>query len=606
MKFFIAIRLAFIFLAGFTNLYAQGNEKSLIAKIEQAPGDSARIKALGKLANYYFENDERPRGDSVLGRQLQIAEASRNQNLMLWVLFKNPVNRFYDLNNSRQDKSRLQYALEYAKNNELNDYVSLAYCRISAYELAEGNMDKGLSIANLAITTSFASSNDSVKALCGLQLGYAYLLQGNALMAFKAFNNAYDLAVKKYNRLLVAEVYRAIAAMYKTLGQPGIAIDYIFRSMDIFENAGLRDEVAADYIALGKLYSYGVAKEYLLKAEKLADSLNNKSLKLEAQNILFSYMMTKEKPSLVLQFLQQHKELVKLYDRKGPYYTDWMYGEVYLYGRMPDSARYYFEKAAPFFDSVSSINQQKDFYDELANSYYESKAADIDKAIFYKEKSLQLSKQVSGLREIKTISYHLSDLYERKGDLVKALFYNRQYDLYKDSLALLSKDKDLALLEIGNETKRKQEAAQLLQEKRDRLHNLQYMVITISVLTAFVLLLFLGLFKLSKLTIQVLGFLSFISFFEFIIMLLDTYIHHITHGEPLKVWLIKIGLLSMLLPLHHYLEEKVIHYLLSKKLIEAKSFFYLRKVFTRYKKTSAVAAPAGENIPVPEKNILGS
>jgi hypothetical protein len=33
----------------------------------------------------------------------------------------------------------------------------------------------------------------------------------------------------------------------------------------------------------------------------------------------------------------------------GPHYLDWMYGELYLYGHMPDSARHYFEKAAPLF-----------------------------------------------------------------------------------------------------------------------------------------------------------------------------------------------------------------------------------------------------------------
>jgi hypothetical protein len=72
-------------------------------------------------------------------------------------------------------------------------------------------------------------------------------------------------------------------------------------------------------------------------------------------------------------------------------------------------------------------------------------------------------------------------------------------------------------------------------------------------------------------------------------MLLDTYIHHITHGEPLKIWLIKIGLLSMLLPLHHYLEEKMIHYLLSKHLIESKSFSFLRKAFPARKKAKHIA-----------------
>ena len=605
-KMNIAGAFVLLFCNSFLNSSAQAQVQLLTKNIETSKDDSSRVNALGKLAAYYFENYDEQKGDSVLNKQLAIAEATRDQQLIVRVLFNNPLNKSYILKNTKrqqQNRSWLLHALEYAKNNELNDYVSLAYCRLSAHEIEEGNMDKGLMMAHLAITTSFGSSKDSIKSLCALQLGNAYLKQGNALMAFKAFNNAYDLAVKSYERLLVPEVYRAIAAMYKTLEQYDIAIDYMFRSIEVFQRAGLRDEVAADYISLGKLYNYDIAREYLLKAEKLADSLNNKGLKLEAQKILFSYILTAEKPAIAIQFLQQHPDLVKLYEHIGPHYIDWMYAEVYLYGQMPDSAKVYFERAAPFFETGYSINQQKDFYAEMANSYYESTDRDIDKAIFYKEKSLELSRQVSGIRNIKTISYHLADLYEKKGNLEKALFYNKQYDLYKDSLYLLSKDKDLALLEIGNETKRKSEAEKLLQARIDRRHNLQYMIITISVLAAFVFLLFLGFFKLSKMTIQVMGFLSFISFFEFIIMLLDTYIHHVTHGEPLNIWLIKIGLLSFLLPFHHWLEEKVIHYLLSRKLIEAKSFSYFRKLLAKNKKSPVTVQPTGENVAVAERDV---
>jgi len=442
------------------------------------------------------------------------------------------------------------------------------------------------------------SSNDSVKVLCALHLGNTYLIRGNAVMAFKAFNNAYDLATRKENRVLVAEVYRAIASMYKSLNQYSSAIDYLYRSLEIFRNERLREEVAADYISLGKLCSYNTAKDYLVKAEKLADTINNKGLKLEAQKILFSYIMTKEKPAVSILFLQQHPELVKLYEHNGSHYLDWMYGELYLYGHMHDSARHYFEKAAPYFETGYSINQQKEFYGEMAETYYQTSPLDIEKAIFFKEHFLQLSKQVSDLREIKTACIHLSNLYERKGDPRRALYYNRQYDLYKDSLELLSKGKDLALLEIGAETKRKNETALNQQRERDRQHNLQYMVITICVLTGFILLLFLGFFKLSKLTIKVMGFLSFISFFEFIIMVLDHYIHDITHGEPLKIWLIKIGLLSFLLPLHHFLEEKVIQYLLERDLIHSKNFVNLRKLLTRAKKKPAMAKPVAEEIPL--------
>jgi len=602
---FYIICLLAIVLPGYEELHAQEVKETLVKDIENAATVVERVAATGKLATFYYENYDEHKGDSLLYLQLQLAEAERNQQLVLAVLFHTPVDGVYNLKRSeRQQHVRrwLTRALDYTRSNGLNDDMALAYCRISALELEEGNVDKGLMIANLAITTSFASVNDSVKAICALQLGNAYLARGNGLMSFKAFNNAYDLAAKNNNRLLLAVVYRAIAAMYKSLGQTTYAIDYLFRSLAIFQQAGLKYEIAEDYIGLGKLYPYEIAREYLVKAERLADTLRHKGLKVEAQKILFSYIMTKEQPQVALVFLQQHPELQKLHEHIGPHYTDWVYGEVYLYGGMPDSARRYFEKAAPYFDSAYSISQQKDFFGEMANSYFESNPPDIDQAIYYKEKSLMLSRQVSGLRDIKTISYQLGNLYQQKGDLTKALYFNRQYDVYKDSLDLLTKDKDLALLEIGNEEKRKKEAELLQQEKTNRLHNLQYMLITISVLTAFVLLLFLGIFKLSKLTIQVIGFLSFISFFEFIIMLCDTYIHHATHGEPLKIWLIKIALLSFLLPLHHYLEEKVVHYLLSKKLIETKNFVYLRKLIGWFRKKTGKSNLAQAAV-VPEKEI---
>lgn len=79
--------------------------------------------------------------------------------------------------------------------------------------------------------------------------------------------------------------------------------------------------------------------------------------------------------------------------------------------------------------------------------------------------------------------------------------------------------------------------------------------------------LMLGIFSVSHATIRILGFFAFIFLFGFIMLIADNQIHHWTHGEPWKVLAIKIGLISLLLPLHHWLEEKVIHYLTTKKLL---------------------------------------
>jgi hypothetical protein len=65
--------------------------------------------------------------------------------------------------------------------------------------------------------------------------------------------------------------------------------------------------------------------------------------------------------------------------------------------------------------------------------------------------------------------------------------------------------------------------------------------------------------------IRGLGFLSFIFLFEFIILLTDRQISELTHDEPWKVLLIKIALAAILLPLHHWSEHKVIHFLSNRK-----------------------------------------
>jgi len=50
-------------------------------------------------------------------------------------------------------------------------------------------------------------------------------------------------------------------------------------------------------------------------------------------------------------------------------------------------------------------------------------------------------------------------------------------------------------------------------------------------------------------------------FFEFIFLLSKTHFHEISHGEPWIDLLFLIGLAAILVPLHHALEHKILHYL---------------------------------------------
>jgi hypothetical protein len=185
---------------------------------------------------------------------------------------------------------------------------------------------------------------------------------------------------------------------------------------------------------------------------------------------------------------------------------------------------------------------------------------------------------------LKGYSSELKKLYESAGDYRQAYAFSVLYDHYKDSVDLLGREKDLALLEIENVTRQEQRDAEPAEEQQRRKYNLQYMLITIVVAGVFLLMIMIGMFKVSAFTIRLMGFFSLVFLFEFIILVLDARIHHLTHGEPWKIWLIKIGIISLLLPLHHFLEHRLIKYLLSRHLIIIRSRLSPASLFRKKKK----------------------
>ena len=74
-----------------------------------------------------------------------------------------------------------------------------------------------------------------------------------------------------------------------------------------------------------------------------------------------------------------------------------------------------------------------------------------------------------------------------------------------------------------------------------------------------------------------LGYFAFISLFEFIVLLIDPFIVKLTNGEPLKIWSIKIFLIAMLVPFQHFLEHGLIQFLSSRKLLELKQQFLIKR-----------------------------
>jgi tetratricopeptide (TPR) repeat protein len=241
------------------------------------------------------------------------------------------------------------------------------------------------------------------------------------------------------------------------------------------------------------------------------------------------------------------------------------YGSIYADMGKYDSAYYFFKKAEPEVEQKTNQVGKFGFYQQFG-TFYKAKG-DNGKAIGYFLKARKIGTDMNDISLLENCDQNLDTLYGRTGDFKTAYYYNTTYNKWKDSLQTMAKQTDVLKLEVDNDNRRRERLAREEEENTVRRHNIQYMGLTAGLACLFIVLVMLGFFMISPRTIRALGFFSFIFLFEFIILLTDKQIHEWTHGEPWKVILIKIFLAAVLLPLHHWLEHKVIHYLTSRRKI---------------------------------------
>ncbi len=180
------------------------------------------ILKLGQLSSYYYANKNFEKGDSLIEKQIMLAEATMRQNLVLAVYFNNAG--YLSTGATTKDRSRniqvyIKRALEYAKANDLADYMAFTYSNLSILNLSDGQLEEAFKNANLAFTTALNTQNDSAKVICAIQLGNVYQRKSDILMAFKTFTNAHNIAILRENERLLPPVYHAMANLYSKLGQ---------------------------------------------------------------------------------------------------------------------------------------------------------------------------------------------------------------------------------------------------------------------------------------------------------------------------------------------------------------------------------------------------
>ncbi len=544
---------------------------SLKIKLEKATTDKERFELTAQLSKIMMNVN--PAMADEFGQQLiEIAETSRDRQLMINALLINGE-RYSYLAGRRDniDKSMGFYnrALNLARENKIDSMIVKAYLSLSEISRYIPDYDKALNYCNQANSYNVILSNDSIAARVHLEYGSVYIGKDEKLLALRSFFAAVRIAEDLKNTSLLRSGYNKLSGFYAVIEDYDRSIDFQVKSIQLIDKLHTAQGPylkVQELNRVGDLHAfkknYEMASFYYEKSLKLADSLKYEPIKAMSYRSIVNNYLSSGQPRKALDYFNEHPQLKDFLQRVNfGHFVDQSYGYIYTMLGKYDSAKFYYNRVSAFFEKDVNVNNQFGYYYQLGMLY--AKTGEVDKSLEYYLKAKRIADQIGSLDQMRNVATMLDSVYQQKGDYKQAMYFASLNTKYKDSLDKLGEEKDLMQIEAADEQQRQERALKEKLEKDRRRNNIQYMMITFGIIGLFIALVVLGMFKVSATTIKMIGFFAFLMFFEFIFLIFKKNIYSITKGEPWKDLLFMISLAALLLPLHHWIEHRVIKYLTS-------------------------------------------
>jgi len=588
MRILKATLLIFLFILFAVNSFTQQAAAldSMKSSFAKAKTPEEKVFWLDILARTAMSID--PAQADAYGKQLiTFAEETRDRKLMVKAYMSNGTRCGYFAGQKDFTNRSIEYfnkALEIARQNKMEEEIGKAQLKLCAIHLTIPDKEKALSYANQAFSLIATLKNDSLKAEANNSYGLVYQARNEKTLALRHFLNGLQIAEETKIPELRRNCYLHLSNFYSRIEDYDKAIDYFMKAnkeLDHIKEKNVPYQRAVDFNSIGNLFAakknYDIAISYFERSIAMADSLKFSTLKVPGYVSILNQFIRSDQPQKALEYInsspgQSLKNYLSNMGMSGQ--IDQVYAVIYTKLNQFDSAGFYFNRALPFFEQKTSEMNRINFYAQFADYY--QKSGNFDKAIEYYSKVKEMSERNGQLENIQSAVKHLNSLYDKKGDLKMASQYNGLYYQYKDSIDKLKKENELTQIEAADEQQRLAKAELEKAEIKAKRNRLQYMGIIIGIAVLFVALVMMGWFKVSANTIRAIGFFSFLIFFEFIFLVFKKNIYGLTHGEPLYDLAFMIALAAILVPLHHWLEHKVIHFLTSHHMLKLRGIFSKR------------------------------
>jgi tetratricopeptide (TPR) repeat protein len=593
-KLYLFTILFFLTAVTFAQVPAGLQTKLAVAK---TPKD--KITALNNIAISYMLNGINDSLAAVYDqKQMVIATQSHDEELITKteLLIARRWMSYVGVNEvERLKKSIVFYtdAVANAQKYHQHNLETGAYLQLSSYYRRSriNQVDKSVEMVQKARGILKTNPNDSLTAIAYASSAAICKARGDQLNAFRNYSRALATAESIGNNSLISDLYISLGMFYSILEDNDKALDYFLKCKKVIKDAHIQttEENINIYRLIGSVYSdkkdYHTARKYFREMYAKAKEHHFHEAILNQPLFLIEGTYLEEKNYKELMVYMRNPDLIKIIKQyQQEYLMNWYKGEMFDEQNKLDSARAYYNSVLEPAQRLAPPATLLRLY--VSYGFFEIKTGNAASGLAWMEKAKDISLKINDISIYPYIYHNLDSAYARADNKSKAYDYRVLYDQYNARLKDQSRSRQLLLAEVNAESQRIKVQQQKEEEALSKKHNLQYMGITAAIATVFILLILAGVFTTSARIIHGLGFFAFIFFFEFITLLCDHVIHEWTHGDPLKIMAIKIVFVALLLPVHHYVEEKVIHHLIHRKKIK------LNKLINRSKHMDDIASEA--------------
>jgi serine phosphatase RsbU (regulator of sigma subunit)/tetratricopeptide (TPR) repeat protein len=309
----------------------------------------------------------------------------------------NQLARLYRGKDKNQLKTYTFQALKLAKSLPQNIQLGNAYDNAHYYYKVQSEYPKAVEYAKKALGVFRALGNETQTGKCYNSLGILYEDQGLYPSAIDCQFNSLRIAEKLQDTTMVSANLNNIAAIYEAIEQYDKALEYFEKALKIDEQRNKASDIGISQVNIAQIYYH--QKKYA-QTKKYAELsiVNARKAKLPiVEGVALKF----------LAMLQSFK-------------NDTL------------NATANFKRSYQLIDPQSYTTEHLDLLLQMSTHYL--KLNQLDTAKKYSKTALERAQKIGAKKEIKNICKVLSSIYEKQGELAKALKYQKMHAAYKDSL----------------------------------------------------------------------------------------------------------------------------------------------------------------------------